>query len=520
MKKPVRSWSGVLVVTVVMKPDAFSCRHNCAYCPDETKKNGGKHDMPRSYLSTEPAVMRAMENDFDAVKQVHARLNQLRSLGHVLDKLEIIVLGGTFSEYPKKYRDEFMTDLFYAANVYDGAPRQKRGMFEEQHENKKTKYKIIGISIETRPDSVCKQEMRRLRMYGVTRVQLGIQHTDDVVLRNINRGHDARAGVLAIRRLKANGFKVDVHVMPDLPGSGPAMDAKMLETVITHPDYSPDYMKIYPCLDVEHTEIRRWKQTGAWMPYAETDYDKLVDVIVGAKSVVPKYLRLNRIQRDFPEEKENRIGFSSKTIKSNLRQLVLDECERRGVRCACVRCREIKNGTYTGRPVYSIQRYEASDGYEYFISANTNEDRLLGFVRLRVNVRDDDVCFREIRDAGIIREAHVYGFIASTTTANDRDRNRDRVQHRGIGKCLVAMACVVAYSHGLREAAVISGVGARGYYEKLGFRLTKPYGYMILGLTWMRVAWYCIKLCVVYNAHCVLRFLLPVLQGGHRLHKT
>jgi ELP3 family radical SAM enzyme/protein acetyltransferase len=459
-----------------------------------------------------------MENDFDTTRQLHARLNQLRSLGHVLDKLEVIVLGGTFSEYPKNYRDEFMNDLFYAANVYDTAHRPKRGLFEEQKLNKNAKYKIIGVSIETRPDSICKQELRRLRTYGVTRVQIGIQHTYDAILRNINRGHDSRSGVLAIKMLKANGFKVDVHVMPDLPGSDPDADARMLETVIAHPDYSPDYMKIYPCLDVEHTEIRRWKESGTWKPYAETNYDKLVDVIVGAKSIVPKYIRLNRIQRDFPEETPERIGYSSKTIRSNLRQLIQDVCERRGVKCACVRCREIKNDTYTGRPVYTVEHYEASDGREYFISANTNEDRLLGFVRLRVNAsNDENVYFDEIRDAGIIREAHVYGFLASTTAGAS---SNEHVQHRGIGKCLVMMACVVAYSHGLRTSAVISGVGARGYYEKLGFRLRKPYGYMTMGLSFARIAWYIIKVFFIYNAHCVLRFVLPVLQGGHKLRQT
>ena len=517
MKKAVRSWSGVLVITVVMKPDAFSCRHNCAYCPDETKKNGGKYDMPRSYLSSEPAVMRAMENEFDTVRQFHARLNQLRTLGHVIDKLEIIVLGGTFSEYPRKYREEFMNDLFYAANVYDTSPRPKYWLSEEQKLNKSAKYKIIGISIETRPDSICKQELRRLRVYGVTRVQLGIQHTDDTILRNLNRGHDARAGVLAIKQLKANGFKVDVHVMPDLPGSDPAMDAKMLETVITHPDYIPDYMKIYPCLDVEHTEIRRWKETGAWKPYAETDYDKLVDVIVGAKSVVPKYIRLNRIQRDFPEENEKRIGYSSNTIRSNLRQLIQDVCRARGVRCACIRCREIKNRTYTGRPVYSIERYEASDGYEYFISASTNEDNLLGFVRLRVNARDDVVYFKELRGAGVIREAHVYGFLASTTS-RDACSNAN-AQHMGIGKCLVMMACVVARANGLKDVAVISGVGARGYYEKLGFKLRIPYGYMTRNIGGWLCLWYVIKVCVMYNAHCVLRFLVSHMYESDKFHK-
>ena len=307
-----------------------------------------------------------------------------------------------------------MNDLFYAANVYDTTSRPKHGLFEEQKLNKNAKYKIIGVSIETCPDSICKQELRRLRTYGVTRAQLGIQHTDDAILEH-QQGHDSRSGVLAIKMLKANGFKVDAHVMPDLPGSDPDGDARMLETGHSasrlpglHEDISVSGRRT-------HRDIRRWKESGTWKPYAETNYDKLVDVIVGAKSIVPKYIRLNRIQRDFPRKtRTHRVFFKDHPVQPASADT--GRSERRGVRCACVRCREIKNNTYTGLPVYTVEHYEASGGHEYFISANTNEDRFLGFVRLRVNAsNDENVYFNEIRNSGIIREAHVYGFLSSTT---------------------------------------------------------------------------------------------------------
>jgi ELP3 family radical SAM enzyme/protein acetyltransferase len=477
IKKAVRSWSGVLVVTVVMRPDAFSCTHNCAYCPDERKKNGGKYDMPRSYLSSEPAVMRAMECDFDTVRQVHARLDQLTSLGHTIDKLEIIVLGGTFSEYPREYRESFMRDLFYAANVYNSGcayDGTRCDLQREQAMNVSAKYKIIGISIETRPDSICKQELRRLRMYGVTRVQLGIQHTDEWLLESLNRGHTVEDGVRAIRLLKSNGFKVDVHVMPDLPGATPEGDKIMLEKVITHEDYIPDYMKIYPCLDVEYTQIREWKRKKLWTPYAETNYDALVDVVIHAKRMCPEYIRFNRIQRDFPEENDTRIGYASKNIKSNFRQLVQDACARVGVSCRCIRCREIKKDSYTSF-WFRVEKYRASRGTEYFISAVSDANRLLGFLRLRMNDDEQDVYFPELSSCGIIRELHVYGFISSV----DGTRT-GQAQHVGIGKILVCIAKMISWWHGRRSMTVISGVGVRGYYKRLGFQLKKPYGYMVL----------------------------------------
>jgi len=476
MKKAVRSYSGVLIVTVVMDANQFSCSHDCHYCPNEP-------GVTRSYLSTEPAILRAAGVGYDTKKQVHTRFEQLSSIGHTLDKIEIIVLGGTWSEHKKSYRDQFITDLFYAANTYsDQVDRPCMGLSTEQKYNVTSAHKIIGISIETRPDSISKYEIRRLRIYGVTRVQLGIQHTDDALLSFVNRGHTAADGVRGIALLKKNGFKVDCHVMPDLPNATPEGDMEMLKTVILSPSYIPDMLKIYPTLDVAYTEIRKWKETGSWKPYAETHFHKLIDVIMCAKKICPEFIRFNRIQRDFPEESETRVGFISEFIRPNLRQMVQNECKKQNIFCKCIRCREIKNTSY-GRVRYKLTSYRASEGIEYFISAVTENERLLGFVRLRINDTDDDVYFNELKNTGIIRELHVYGFISATTSVTSTVRH---VQHTGIGKSLVMMAGLVTrYNHKPRMT-VIAGVGTRDYYKKFGFELKKPYGYMTLKMDWLK----------------------------------
>lgn len=504
MKKKVRSWSGVLVVTIVMKPDKFSCSHNCHYCPNETKANGAQLDMPRSYLSTEPAVMRAMEVNFDTIKQMNSRLNQLSSLGHETDKIEIIVLGGTFSEYPSEYKKEFMTDLFYAANTYgESEPREKYDILKEQRINTDSKHRIIGICIETRPDSICKQELRRLRMFGVTRVQLGVQTTDDTILIKLNRGHNVKQSIHAIKLLKCNGFKVDVHVMPDLPGSSPALDKKMLSDVILGHDFQPDYMKIYPCLDVSFTEIRKWKENGSWKPYAESEFGELVNTIIHAKRISVPWIRFNRIQRDFPEENSNRIGYMSKTIRPNLRQMVQDKCKDIGLTCNCIRCREIKSEEYDW-VTYTVKKYRASDGTEYFIQALSNTGKLLGYLRLRINDDENLVIFHELLGGSLIRELHVLGFISPKNSSQNLDC--PRVQHRGIGKTLLKISFLITSFHMKKSTSVISGVGVRGYYEKFNFHLKKPYGYMVknIKLTECIIVLFELLFIVIHIYFCVL----------------
>lgn len=500
MKKKVRSWSGVLVVTIVMRPDKFSCSHDCHYCPNETKANGAQLDMPRSYLSTEPAVMRAMEVNFDTIKQMNSRLTQLSSLGHETDKIEIIVLGGTFSEYPSEYKKEFMTDLFYAANTYgESKPREKYDILKEQRINTDSKHRIIGVCIETRPDSICKQELRRLRMFGVTRVQLGVQTTDDEILKKLNRGHTVKQSIHAIKLLKCNGFKVDIHVMPDLPGSSPELDKKMLYVVIKGHDFQPDYMKIYPCLDVSFTEIRKWKENGSWKPYAESDFGELVNTIIHAKRISVPWIRFNRIQRDFPEENSNRIGYVSKTIRPNLRQMVQDKCKEIRLTCQCIRCREIKSGKYDW-VTYTVKKYRASEGTEYFIQALSNTGKLLGYLRLRINDFDNLVVFTELIGSSLIRELHVLGFISPRYGSGSS--GCPRVQHRGIGKTLLKISYIITLCHGLKTTSVISGVGVRGYYEKFNFHLKKPYGYMVKKIKLTECIMYLIELLILVIHIC------------------
>ena len=459
MRKPVRSWSGVLVVTVVMRPDKFSCPYDCYYCPDERKENGAETDQPRSYLSTEPAVARANRNEFDAARQFWSRIDTLRTNGHTINKIEIIVLGGTFTTYPRDYQKEFIRDLFFAAN--DGErTRERESLAHEQWLNEAAKNRIIGISLETRPDHINNYNLKLFRLYGCTRVQLGIQHTDDDILQGVNRGHNVKTGVDAIKLLKDWGFKVDLHVMPDLPGCTPDMDKEMLTKVITGKEYSPDYLKIYPCLDITFTKIRGWKQDGKWKPYAESDFESLVDVIMHAKRISKRYVRFNRIQRDFPTEKTGTYGYSSDTIMPNLRQIVQQRCKKVGLDCQCIRCREVKGRRIIGSVKYSGEVYEASGGTEYFISASSNDEKTLyGFVRLRL-------C-----DTGaFVRELHVYGTIADLT------QKKGSVQHNGIGKTLMLYAEATASWNYYSKLKVISGVGVREYYAKLGYGLEQTAG--------------------------------------------
>ena len=479
-KIPVRSWSGVLVVTIVLRPDKLSCTFDCAYCPDETIKNGAKVDMPRSYLSSEPAVMRAMEVDFDITKQFNSRLDTLKQNGHTIDKLEIIILGGTYSIYPKSYQLESMRDIYYAANTYnDSQKRPRYCLNEEQNINDRySNLKIIGVSVETRPDMITKQELIRFRHMGVTRVQIGVQHTEEKILKLINRKHDCESSIRAIKLLKDNGFKVDIHIMPDLPGSDLDVDKKMLERIFTTTDFEADYVKIYPCLDITHTKIREWKQQKIWNSYAETNMQGLIELLIHAKvNWIPKHIRINRIQRDFPEESESNkfLGFKSAMHKTNLRQLLDQEMSKRGVSCKCIRCREIKNGSFSITDVkMNVESYFASNGIEFFISIDDcKNDKLLGFLRLRLPIDNKHNTILLPDRPALIRELHVFGFVKSVMSTEGDDHRA--VQHMGFGKILIRKAEAIAFCNGFTSIAIISGVGVRSYYRRLGYGLSKSY---------------------------------------------
>jgi ELP3 family radical SAM enzyme/protein acetyltransferase len=468
IKKAIRSDSGILNISVSLPPDRFSCKYNCHFCPNEP-------GMPRSYLSNEDVFMRAAAVNFDTVQQVYSRLNALTVNGHPIDKLEFRVLGGTFSCYDHSITDTFVRDLYYAANTYFGDRSRVPGSIEEEQTiNINTQPHVVGLGIETRPDEITPAEVIRFRRYGVTRVELGIQHTDDTLLRRVNRGHGIKQSKAAIKLLKDYGFKLELHIMTDLPGATPEGDKDCYRKVLRDdPDLIPDYMKDYPCLDVSYTKIKEWKEDGRWEPYSEkNDGHDLVDVLVYRQQITPPWVRVNRIQRDFKPANDlpgHHLGFTSNTMKSNLAQIVKQAAEDCGIYCQCIRCCEVRDETFDPISIeYNVQHFTASGAPEYFISASVprpNRPLLLGFLRLRISDALQNSIIPELRGhTAMIRELHVYGKVNEVndaTTAN--------VQHRGIGKQLLKIAENIAMKHRQTQIAVISGIGVRGYYAKQGY---------------------------------------------------
>ena len=495
--KKVRSHSGVLVVTVFTSPypvgkdgvpQKFSCQYDCFYCPNEP-------DQPRSYLLREPGVLRANQEKFDSYSQIMSRLRALENMGHPLDKLEILILGGTFTSYPRFYIKNFIRDLFYAANTYfDIEKRDRLSLLEEQDINQTTQIKVIGITIETRPDTIDLSFVKFIRKLGVTRVQLGVQHIDYTVLKKINRKAFEADTVFALKVLKNFGFKIDIHLMPNLPYSSPKLDEYMFKQVLENPDLQADQWKIYPCEIVPWTKIKQWYDEGKYVPYAD---DLLREVIIKVKSKIHPWIRLNRIIRDIPSEYVCG-GFDNPSLRDHIKK----EMAERGLVCRCIRCREVKSGDVPDEKdiKLTIYKYEASDGTEYFISyTNKDESVLYGFLRLRLpnygfnkNYSDNAPDFR-LKNSSLyldlyselpsniawIRELHVYGKIQ--TTYGGKSDVQEGVQHRGLGMRLLQEADRICFENGFKDVAVIAGVGTREYYKKRGFTLLGPKGgyYMV-----------------------------------------
>jgi ELP3 family radical SAM enzyme/protein acetyltransferase len=476
--KSGRSKSGILNISVSLPPDRFSCKYNCHFCPNEP-------GMPRSYLSNEDVFKRALEVGFDTVKQVHSRLDVLEKNGHTIDKLEFRVLGGTFSCYDHAVTDEFVRDLYYAANTYydeasyDTTLSRPRGTIEEEQIiNVTSRVHVVGLGVETRPDEIDENEIIRFRKYGITRVELGVQHTDDALLRKVGRGHGVKHSKQAIRLLKDYGFKVEIHIMADLPGATPDGDIECYKQVLQGEDLIPDYMKDYPCLDVDFTKVKEWKMAGTWKPYSELtpDATDLKRVLIYRQSITPPWVRVNRVQRDFKEAKDGVLGYSSDSIKSNLAQLVKDDAEKMGIYCKCIRCCEVSDQKYDKNEIkYNIHTFVASGAQEYFITAEVerpNRNLLLGFIRLRLGNALLNSIIPELKGkTAMIRELHVYGRVKQVGT-NDAIGSS---QHFGIGKKLLAIAEDISRRSGYEKVAIISGIGVRDYYRKRGYELCGSY---------------------------------------------
>jgi ELP3 family radical SAM enzyme/protein acetyltransferase len=461
--KAPRSQSGVLVVTVFTSanPDGqkFSCKWNCYYCPNEP-------GQPRSYLLNEPGVRRANRLEFDAYRQFEDRVNALTAIGHPADKVELLVLGGTWESYPEGYRERFIRDLFYAANtIFDPHPRrQPMDLLQEQISNENAACKIIGLTLETRPDTVNPDMLVKLRQYGCTRVQLGVQHTDEAILTAINRQAFREDTVRAIRLLKDSCFKVDIHLMPDLPGATPEIDKQMFMEVLESPDLQADQWKIYPCQTTPFTVIKEWYEQGKYQPYG---LENLIDVLLFVMRRVHPWIRLNRVIRDIPVE-----YVLAGVEVANLRQLLELRMEKEGRKCQDIRCREVKGDKDVSMKlrtaVLKQRQYAASDGEEIFLSFETpDEQTLFGFLRLRFPGPGALCPFPELERAALVRELHVYGNL--TTTAGEV--RGQKAQHSGVGTRLLQQAEAISSARGFSRIAVISGVGVRGFYRRRGYHL-------------------------------------------------
>ena len=524
IKRKMRSESGVLVSTVVLKPSVFSCPMNCSYCPTETDLKGNP-TQPKSYLSTEPAMLRALQYDFDIRGQIHDRIRSYIKTGNIdydtdneSKKLEIIVSGGTFESYPFKYREEVMTDIYWACNSFgEEEESYKKSIEEEIKTNETSKYRVIGLTIETRPDFINKTTIKDYRRWGVTRVQIGVQHYADSILKKINRECYTADTIRAIKLLKQTGFKVVCHLMPDLPNSSPELDRWMFYNAINNPNLQFDDVKIYPtavCQSenpniIVKSEIADWYQTGKYTPYAETNLEDLINVLIYYKTNIQPWVRIQRLVRDIPR---NSIKAGYERI-SNLRQVLQNRMEKQGLKCNCIRCMEIKNSN-GGVVRLVVRNYRASGGLEYFISIETHRQLtffdfwkrlcivgslffivlsifrgktwywggdldtytgLIGFCRLRLDKDSGAGFINELENSAIIREVHVYGNTMGINKKREGSIN-NWGQHRGYGKLLVSTAEQIAKENSYSKVAVIAGVGTREYYKnKCGYELEGTY---------------------------------------------
>jgi elongator complex protein 3 len=461
--RPVRSLSGIVNISVLTKP--YACPGKCLYCPIEK-------GIPKSYVSGEPAVERAKALKYDPYLQVKKRIEMLENEGHPTDKIELRIVGGTWSYYPKKYQNWFIKRCFEACNERGSA---LLNIQEAQKINETAKYRIIGLSIETRPDFINPGEIKHLRELGVTLVELGIQSIYDDVLKLNLRGHGRQEIVLATKLLKDAGFKVLYQMMPNLPGSNLKRDEKMFEELFKNSDFQPDALKIYPCALLKNAPLYKLWLSGEYKPYTEP---QLISLIKNIKRKIPKYVRIQRITRDIPSKS---IVAGPARI-SNLRQLLANSMEKpdksRGIltgppqsgkaglggenwHCRCIRCREVKGDYDEKEKIFLFRKdYQASCGNEIFLSwENKDRSKLYSLLRLRI-----------LKNLAIIREIHTYGQLVPVA------QKQIAAQHQGLGKKLIQEAEKIAKDEfKTKKIAVISGVGVRGYFKKLGYQLEDTY---------------------------------------------
>src|SRR3989339_584699 len=462
-KLKTRSNSGVAVVSLLTKP--FPCPGRCTYCPTEV-------NMPKSYLSKEPAAARALANDFDPYNQVTSRLDALVMNGHETGKIEMIAIGGTWSFYHPVYQEEFLTECYRACNNF-GIPKDmqtkkgEKSLAQMQKENETAPTRIIGLSVETRPDYITTYEIERLRKLGVTKVEIGVQHLDDSVLKETKRDMKIATAAEATERLRNAGLKVVYHMMPNLPGSTPERDIEMFGELFSGEDFHPDMLKMYPCMVLEGSELFDIWKAGGFTPYTD---EELFRVLVGAKKQIPKYVRIIRVIRDIPA-----TYIQAGSTITNLRQWLEADMKKNNWRCKCIRCREVR-GMVVDQEKFPLTRtdYRTRTGTEVFLSfEEANEGKLASFLRLRLPDNKGEEfaggTLEVLRGAALVREVHTYGRLMPVGATGTQS------QHVGFGKQLLVEAERIAREAGYEKVAIIAGIGVREYYRKRGYELEGTY---------------------------------------------
>ena len=460
--KPVRTLSGVTTVTVLTKP--YPCPGKCIFCPDDVR-------MPKSYLPDEPGAMRALEHGFDPYTQVKSRLESLTSVGHPTDKVELLILGGTFSSYRRDYQEWFVKRCFEAMNSLTHQPsplgggagvREESGLKENHLINESALHRNVGLSVETRPDEVSPAELAWFRSMGVTKVQMGVQSLDDHILELNQRGHNVAEARRATALLRAAGFKIVLHWMPNLLGA--TTDSDRADFPRLWEGFCPDEIKIYPTQLLETAPLYEYWQRGEYHPYTT---EQLINLIADVKATIPRYCRVNRVIRDIPSP-----HVVAGNRRSSLRQDVHAEMARRGTHCNCIRCCEVGAGKVdTALLRLDDLIYHPDGAEEHFLSFVTPDDKIAGFLRLSLPGSESPATgLSDLAGAAIIREIHVYG--QSLAVGAEQS---GAAQHAGLGTNLLIEADRIARKKGYRRMAVIAAVGTRQYYLERGFERGELY---------------------------------------------
>ena len=467
--RSIRTLSGIASVGVHTKP--LSCPGECIYCPSEK-------GMPKSYLSTQPAVMRGIAQKFDPYKMVSTRLRAYFENGHPTDKCELIVMGGTWSSHDPAYQVWFLKRCFEAFNDFKGKPtftqqasvgkqmNNEKPLWAElkraQKKNETAKARVIGLTLETRPDFVDEEEVKRMRLLGATRVELGVQNIYDDILKKNKRGHLINDTIRATKLFKDAGFKITYHLMPGLLGATPKRDLEMFKTIFNNQDFQPDQIKIYPTIVSKHSKLYRlWKQKK-YKPYSNKTLKELLKKI---KLICPPYIRITRLFRDIPKQ-----SIEGGMNITNIRQIIQQEMKQEGAQCKCIRCREARGQTTKLKDAKLIKKeYQASYGREIFLSFESKDRSIVyAFCRLRLPQNKD--CFLPVlQNAAIVRELHTYGELVPLNS------QKSKIQHKGFGRRLMGEAEKMAKQRKYSKLAVIAGIGVTPYYRQLGYRFQAEY---------------------------------------------